>query len=102
MKIHAACHDGYTTMFAYLRCQTPKKPLSELDGNPYFSPEHPRGQLLQRLLAAGARADRGNRGKKRKADGTAFDAELCSSDRFRTADMYALVKRTGCRTADET
>ena len=31
VKLHAACHDGYTIMYCYLRNHTAKKPVSELD-----------------------------------------------------------------------
>ncbi len=75
-----------------------KKPLAELDPDPYFSPEHPRGELLQRFLAAGARADRANRGKKRQR-GECNGGEEPS--RFRGGDLYNLVGRTGLRTASE-
>ena len=51
VKLHAACHDGYTSMYVYLRCPTPRKPLAELDPSPYFSPDYPKGEHLQRLLA---------------------------------------------------
>ena len=99
VKLHAACHEGYTTMFAYLRCPTPKKPLPELDSSPFWSADHPTGDLLQRLLAAGAKADIGQRGKKRKASGSGQAAGDEHQLKFRTADLYGLVKRTGIRTA---
>ena len=34
VKLHAACHDGYTSMYVYLRCPTPRKPFAELDPSP--------------------------------------------------------------------
>ena len=79
--------------------QHQQKPLAELDQSPYFSPEHPHGNLLQRLLDAGAHADRANRGKKRgHASGSNASG---STSRFRTADLYELVGRTGIRTSTE-
>ena len=37
VKLRAACRAGYTTMFMYLRCPSPKKPLTEIDPAPFFS-----------------------------------------------------------------
>ena len=95
VKLHCAAHEGYTTMYAYIRCPTPKKPLSELDPSPYWSPQHPQGELLQRLLQAGAHADRANRGRKQSSRGGDQQAE----SRFRAGDLYSMVQRTGIRTA---
>ena len=95
MKLHCAAHEGYTTMYAYIRCPTPKKPLSEIDNDAFWSPEHPKGELLQRILRAGARSDRANRGQKRRAPAGEQQAE----SRFRTSDLYGMVQRTGIRTA---
>lgn len=97
VKLHAACHDGYTSMYVYLRCPTPKKPLAELDQSPFFSPEHPQGELLRRLLAAGGRADRANAGKKRGRS----CGDAAPTARFRTSDLYDFVGSTGLKTADQ-
>ena len=97
VKLHAACHDGYTTMYVYLRCPTPRKPLAELDPSPYFSPQHPQGGVLQRLLEVGAHADNGNRAKKRRAEGHVAEGP----SRFRTGDLYKFVGETGIKTAEQ-
>ena len=99
IKLHAACHDGYASMYAYLRCSTPKKPLGELDQTLFFSAEHPTGDLLTRLLTASGASDRANRGKKRNLRDCNGDGGVCG--RFRTADLYEMVGKTGVRTADQ-
>ena len=100
VKLHAACHEGYTTMYVYLRNVSPKKPLSEIDPDPYYSPDHPRGDVLQRLLAVGAHADRGQRGRKRRATDQPAGATADEPNlRVRTGDLYQLTAKTGIRTA---
>lgn len=54
VQLNAVAHDGYTSMFAYLRSPTAKKPLPELDPEPYFSEYHPQGEALRKLLRMGA------------------------------------------------
>ena len=41
VKMHAACHDGYTSMYQYVRKPSVKKPLSELDAELYIGPWPP-------------------------------------------------------------
>ena len=55
IKLHAAAHDAYASMYTYLRVPSAKKPLHELDAEPYFSPGHPQGDDLKDLLEAGSR-----------------------------------------------
>ena len=55
IKLNAAAHDAYASMYTYLRVPSAKKPLHELDAEPYFSPEHPQGDQLKDLLEAGSR-----------------------------------------------
>ena len=50
VPLNAASHNSYHTMYEYLRKPTAKKPLSELDPEPYFSRLHPRGEQLQQFL----------------------------------------------------
>jgi len=64
IQLNAVAHDCYTTMFHYLRSPTRRKPLYELDTQPYFSPQHPQGDDLKSLLIAGDRY-RDLRSKKR-------------------------------------
>ena len=98
VKMHAACHDGYTAMFTYLRCPSPRKPLCELDPAPFFSADHPQGNLLQRLLAVGAKAVKGLQ-KQRGASSSDGAAAENTETRFRGGDLYALVLHTNIRTA---
>ena len=55
IKLNAAAHDAYVTMYRYLRVPTVKKPLHELDSQPYYTPKHPQGDDLKELLESGAR-----------------------------------------------
>lgn len=74
VPLNAVAHHGYITMYAYLRQPSKKKPLQEIDAEPYMSPYHPRGDALVELLAASiksrdiiaGRADGAAVGKKRK------------------------------------
>ena len=47
VAMHAACHDGDSSMHEYVRKASPKKPLSELDAEFFMSEDHPRGSALQ-------------------------------------------------------
>ena len=94
LKLHAACHDGYASMYVYLRFSTPHKPATELDATPFFSPDHPQGLVLQRRLDSSAHAERAVRGNKRGGSATADAA----AKRFRGADVYDFAIRTGVRT----
>jgi hypothetical protein len=67
VKLHAACHEGYASMYTYITCPSAKKPLSELDPEVFLSQEHPRGQVLRRLLEAGATRAQAVSGRRRKA-----------------------------------
>ena len=57
VPLNAVAHDSYATMYAYLRRPTKKKPLCELDAEPYMSPFHPRGEGLVQLLESSKRAE---------------------------------------------
>jgi hypothetical protein len=94
IKLHASTHDCYTSMFAYIKNATTKKPLSELDPEVYLSPEHPRGDVLRRLLEAGARSSKAYQGRqKRTSTGDASNAPK----RVRGSDVYQIVRTTGIR-----
>ena len=64
IKMHAAPHEGYTSMYEYVRKPSTKKPLSELDAEFFMSLDHPRGDALRRLLEAGARANNAYEGRR--------------------------------------
>ena len=57
VPLNAVAHDSYATMYAYLRRPTKKKPLSELDAEPYMSDLHPKGDALALLLESSKRAN---------------------------------------------
>ena len=100
IKMHAACHDGYTSMYQYLRKPSPKKPLSELDAEPFLSVDHPRGAELRRLLEAGARSQNALGARKAKAAGVpGSQGGEAAAKRVRVGDMYQIVRSGGFRHA---
>jgi len=74
VPLNAVAHNSYITMYAYLRQPTKKKPLHEIDAEPYLSDFHPRGADLVKLLGASqkgaaltmSRLDGGQHGGDRK------------------------------------
>ena len=58
VPLNAVAHNSYLTMYAYLRRPTSKKPLSELDPEPFLSKWHPRGSQLVELLQSSKAAGR--------------------------------------------
>lgn len=98
LKLHAACHEGYASMYVYLRFATPRKPAMELDQTPFFSEDHPRGDLLQRLLETSAHAACGH---KRFHGGASTGGTEDANKRFRPAEVYEFTVRTGVRTYAE-
>lgn len=95
VKLHAACHDGYTSMYEYLKVPTEKKPITELDGDAWASPLHPRGDMLKRLLAAGQRSSRALQGRTARRGAQGGDGE----QRFRVVDIFSLVRESGIKQA---
>ena len=95
VPLNAVAHDTYLTMYAYLRNPSKKKPLQELDEEPYLSTFHPRGQELVELLEANqkskmllaARGDTQKAGEKRKRDNfykIIVENQLRTTSAFRT------------------
>ena len=70
IPMHAACHDGYTAMYEYVRKPSAKKPLPEIDAEFFMSEDHPRGDALRRLLEAGLHANTAYAGRRKRAVGT--------------------------------
>ena len=89
VKLHAAVHDGYSMMYAYVRCPTAKKPMTELDHTLWHSEDHPQGDVLTKLLNAGFSATRWLR-KRHRDDGD-------GTPRFRATDLFQLVRRANLR-----
>ena len=104
IKMHAACHDGYSSMYEYVRRPSAKKPLSELDAEFFMSKDHPRGDALRRLLEAGAQSNRANAARRARR-GAAPDAEPRADSqepatkRMRVHDIFDLVREGGFRHA---
>ena len=99
VKLHAAAHEGYSTMYSYIVMPTAKKPLPELDAEVYLSPAHPRGLTLRRLLEAGSVRQRAVAGRRVKAKAT--EEQGPPAKRIRDGDMYSLVAVSGVKTALE-
>ena len=95
VKLHAACRDGYTCMYEYLKVPSDKKPITELDGDAWMSPLHPRGDMLKRLLAAGQRSNRALQGRTTRRGTQGGDSEK----RFRVTDIFNLVRDSGIKHA---
>jgi hypothetical protein len=112
VKLHAACHSGYASMYNYVKNPSSKKPLSELDAEVWLSADHPRGKVLQRLLEVGEQHTRGFGGRKRKAPSSSAAAIGGGGDavspavvhepvRFRRGDVFRLVAKDGVRSVLE-
>ena len=102
IKLHAACHDCYSTMYSYIKQSSSKKPLSELDPEVYLSPDHPRGDVLRRLLEAGDRSNKALQSRRKRVGSTnasAGDDKGQAAKRVRGSDVYQIVKSTGIRHA---
>ena len=108
VKMHAACHDGYTSMYDYVRKPSVKKQLSELDAEFFLSTEHPRGGELRRLLEAGAASNRAQAAKRARSAGGDLVAQAAgdgsatpggATKRIRVADVYDIVRSGGYRHA---
>ena len=84
VKLHAACHEGYATMYAYTRHPSPHKPLSEIDTEAFFSAQHPQREVLKRLILTGARATCAHMGR-RKRSGQGNDTP--ERERFRSGEL---------------
>ena len=93
VKLHAACHEGYTTMYQYVRAPSVRKPLSELDSSCYLSDSHPRGEVLRRLLQVGEKSVRAHRGRTTaRGGGGAGDGTGSAAARIRPGDVYGIVQ----------
>ena len=104
VPMHAACHDGYTSMYEYVRKASPKKPLSEIDAEFFMSKDHPRGSALRRLLEAGQRSNTAYAGRTKRAGGSHITHGLDNGSqqapkRVRVSDVYDIVRTGGFRHA---
>ena len=98
VKLNAVAHDGYYTMFRYIKDKSAHKPLAELDQEVWLSPLHPRGVALTKLLEVGATFAHA-RSSKRKS--TADSAIGGGSKRFRASDVFDLVTSKGIQSVVE-
>ena len=99
LPLNAVAHDGYTQMYEYLKVQTPKKPLSELDAEMELSALHPRGEDLSRILEAGRSSLAGLRARKKR--GTQDDDGNETAKRQRLPSIFEVVKNNEIRTLVE-
>ena len=53
LNVSLKSFQGYAAQFEYIRSPSNKKPLAELDQQPYFSPGHPQGLELMSILKKG-------------------------------------------------
>ena len=96
IQLSAVAHDCYSTMYHYLRRATQRKPLYELDAQPYHSPRHPQGDALKALLAAGE-AFHEVRSKKRRT--TLDTGDPLPQVRSHFGIFFQWVIANGCRGA---
>ena len=80
VKLHAACHEGYTSMYVYVSHTSKKKKAHDIDLAPYYSPAHPKGEALRKLLEVGARSCGRFTNRKRSADGTHVQGRFRSGE----------------------
>ncbi|CAJ1454063.1 unnamed protein product [Effrenium voratum] len=96
VKLHAATHDGYYTMYSYITAPTTKKPLAELDAEVFLSVDHPRGDALRQLLEAGAIAARALNGRQHKQQAEEAPQreapQRAPQKRFRSGDIFTLME----------
>lgn len=86
VPLNCVCHDTYSQMYSYLRVPTPKKPLHELDNQIYYSPLHPQGEALQKLLKTGGTAAAAIQAKRTSSGGEP------KNKRERLPSLFSLVK----------
>ncbi|CAJ1454062.1 unnamed protein product [Effrenium voratum] len=91
VKLHAATHDGYYTMYSYITAPTTKKPLAALDAEVFLSVDHPRGDALRQLLEAGAIAARALNGRQHKQQAEEAP-QRAPQKRFRSGDIFTLME----------
>jgi hypothetical protein len=86
--LNAKAHEGYHSMFAYVRDATVKKPLHELDQDPYWSPLHPKGRKLADYLEESAKLIHSRRGKTKAKDEQASTKQK----RERVPSLYETIR----------
>ena len=95
VKMHAACHDGYASMYAYVKRPSAKKPLAELDAEVWMSKDHPRGDVLRRLLEVQEKAERAVAARIWKS-ASGSDTKMT---RVRAGDIFHIAKEHKIRSA---
>ena len=88
VEMHAACHDGYASMYAYVKRPSSKKPLAELDAEVWMSEDHPRGDVLRRLLEVQEKAERAVAARTGK-NAAGSDTKMA---RVRAGDIFHIAK----------
>ena len=85
IHLNAVAHDGYSSMYRYLKCATAKKPVHELDPKPYYSPLHPGGDELKELLLVGEKLRVARAAKRKLAEPEAASVKPEVKSLFGTA-----------------
>jgi len=93
VKLNAVAHDSYTSMYAYVRQATAKKPLHLLDAEPFFSKYHPKDDELSVLLSGSGKAAAMNSVRWAGAADCAKDAP-----RARAPRLFDVIRDQGLRT----
>ena len=90
--LNAVAHDSYSTMFAYVRVATQKKPLHEIDAAPYFSPLHPCDDALSDFLERSAKSESKRRGRPEHGE---------RPKRERLPNLFEMIKEHNITTAEQ-
>ena len=85
IHLNAVAHDGFSSMYRYLKCATTKKPVHELDPKPYYSPLHPEGDELKELLLVGEKLRLARAAKRKLTEPEAASAKPEVKSLFGTA-----------------
>ena len=75
IQLNAVAHDGYCSMYRYLKCPTTKKPVHELDPDTCASPLHPTGDALKELLEVSEKTRQARASKRKLSESGAADAK---------------------------
>ena len=85
IHLNAVAHDGYSSMYRYLKCDTTKKLVHSLDPKPYASPLHPEGNELKELLEAGEKLRQARSAKRKLTESEADGVKPVVKSLFGTA-----------------
>jgi hypothetical protein len=90
VPLNAVAHQGYLTMYAYIRTPTAKKPLADLDAELWHSKYHPRGQALTDLLKSCKMSGQANGQRQPKSGDTLKRKRLSLFEEIKGNDIQSV------------